>query len=425
MKRWWSGSGTTDTGKPTNTVTPSKRTFDLSIAPKPGFLGNLSHDQFQILQQFRECYADKVKSCIDENATTIAFSKDEETTLFEVQMGEQQTEEVTMKSIRHQFNETDGFLLRFLRARGFDLNKASLMLDNYLKWRISFHVKEICEIVRFPWITQLRAAYPHGYHGVDKIGRPIYIERIGKADIVSVLKLASLSRLLAYWVQQYEYVQRVILPACSIAAGRRIEQGISIIDLRGLGFSHCGSQSRHVMREIAKLSQDYFPEMLGAMVVVNAPSVFGPVWSFAKTLLDERTVAKITLLTSRSMHWREYLAQLVDPDQLPEFLGGTAPDQKWDSNYLGPWKDESVLRKLEERRRSVPPQLVHFDINVGSVESLSVLDEVYSFNSPEDPILDAKEELEIKALERAMENEEMMTSNELDVLTEGHVHVIE
>lgn len=30
-------------------------------------------------------------------------------------------------------------------------------------------------------------------------------------------------------------VRRVILPACSIAAGRRIEQGVSIIDLSGLG----------------------------------------------------------------------------------------------------------------------------------------------------------------------------------------------
>lgn len=32
---------------------------------------------------------------------------------------------------------------------------------------------------------------------------------------------------------------------------------------------------------------------------------------------------------------RQYLHQLAEPDQLPQFLGGTAPDAVWDSNYKG------------------------------------------------------------------------------------------
>jgi hypothetical protein len=49
----------------------------------------------------------------------------------------------------------------------------------------------------------LRKSYPHGYHKVDKQGRPIYIERVGSINIDEVYKFTNEERLLKYYSLSY------------------------------------------------------------------------------------------------------------------------------------------------------------------------------------------------------------------------------
>lgn len=39
--------------------------------------------------------------------------------------------------------------------------------------------------------------------------------------------------------------------------------------------------------------QDNYPEMLGHICIINAPTIFKLIWSFAKGFLDIRTQGKI------------------------------------------------------------------------------------------------------------------------------------
>jgi hypothetical protein len=70
-------------------------------------------------------------------------------------------------------------LLRFCRARKFKMADMQLMFTNCIQWR----AKEGVETVITDWVMeerkQVQEIYPHGYHGVDKLGRPVYIERFG------------------------------------------------------------------------------------------------------------------------------------------------------------------------------------------------------------------------------------------------------
>ncbi|PNX81523.1 sec14 cytosolic factor-like protein, partial [Trifolium pratense] len=74
-------------------------------------------------------------------------------------------------------------LLRFLRMNDFDMMISKELFLNYLKWRKEFRVDMIHKEFKFTEYTEVKKCYPHGYHGVDRCGRPVYIERIGMIDI--------------------------------------------------------------------------------------------------------------------------------------------------------------------------------------------------------------------------------------------------
>ena len=74
------------------------------------------------------------------------------------------------------FNYYDDFyLLKFCRARKFELEKVLIMFRNFLNWRKKENIDNIDNIFVMKDLFKLKELYPHGYHKVDKLGRPIYI----------------------------------------------------------------------------------------------------------------------------------------------------------------------------------------------------------------------------------------------------------
>jgi hypothetical protein len=42
--------------------------------------------------------------------------------------------------------------------------------------------------------------YPHGYHKIDKLGRPIYIERAGMLKVDKVFEISTEERLVKHFI---------------------------------------------------------------------------------------------------------------------------------------------------------------------------------------------------------------------------------
>jgi hypothetical protein len=87
----------------------------------------------------------------------------------------------------------------------------------------------------------------------------------------------------------------------------------------------------------ANIAQNYYPEMLGNMVLINASWAFSAVWSVVKAFLDEKTTSKI--LVERSSYLTKLL-EFIDKENLPDFFGGTCKCSEYGGCLLsdiGPW----------------------------------------------------------------------------------------
>ena len=76
----------------------------------------------------------------------------------------------------NKINYDDVDMLRFCRARKFKIDDIKLMYFKFIKWREDNKIDTIIDDFDFTERDAVRAIYPHGYHGTDRQGRPIYIE---------------------------------------------------------------------------------------------------------------------------------------------------------------------------------------------------------------------------------------------------------
>ncbi|XP_068638184.1 phosphatidylinositol/phosphatidylcholine transfer protein SFH13-like [Aristolochia californica] len=235
-------------------------------------------------------------------------------------------------------------LLRFLKARQFDTNKAIPMWMEMLQWRKEYGTDTILEDFVFDELEEVLQYYPQGYHGVDKGGRPLYIERLGKVEPNKVMHITTMERYLKYHVQEFEKAFREKFPACSIAARRHITTTTTILDVQGLGMKNYSKNAIDLLRGMQSIDANYYPETLHQMFIVNAGPGFKMLWNIVKKFLDANTMSKIHVLGNK---FQSKLLEAIDSSQLPDFLGGSctcAAEGGCLRSNKGPWNDPEILK---------------------------------------------------------------------------------
>jgi hypothetical protein len=180
-------------------------------------------------------------------------------------------------------------------------------------------------------------------------GRPVYIEQLGGIDLAAMYKITTSDRMLQNLAVEYEKLADPRLPACSRKAGQLLETCCTIMDLKGVGLGKVSSVYSYVQKASA-ISQNYYPERLGKLYIINAPWGFSTVFSVVKGFLDPVTVQKIHVLGSG---YKTELLSQVPAENLPTIIGGTCECPGGCAlSDLGPWKDPQWARPAKWEKKS-------------------------------------------------------------------------
>ncbi|XP_072164294.1 SEC14-like protein 2 [Diadema setosum] len=217
----------------------------------------------------------------------------------------------------------DDYLLKWLRARGFNVDKAEKMLRDHISFREEWNVQSLVDNWQPPEV--LDKYMVGGLCGYDKEGSPVWYEPFGHFDPKGIvlsstprdlkkMKIVICEDILSHLRSQTEKLQK------------RVDRMVIVFDLQKVGLSHIWKPFIDRYNLILAIFEAHYPEMLKKCFVINAPGFFSLGFNLIKPLLSEETKNKVTILGG---NYQTVLRDAIGED-LPAYFGGTACDPDGD-----------------------------------------------------------------------------------------------
>ena len=228
---------------------------------------------------------------------------------------------------------TAWYLLRFYRARGGNLDKVEDMLKEFFEWRNGMKKRNV-QLRPKEDFDEIKKIHARGLYGTDKAGRPVSIDLLHQTDLIAFLSPKFDDIREDYIYMMKERSLHITLPIASKQANRRIDSIFLIYDMKGVDISKLfDSKFKEFVRFLIRTAQSNYPEILGKMFIINASFSFRMTWNVIKLWMNKVTRDKIEVHAGCPL---DKLAQYMDKDKIPSFLGG--PCQIPLSDNHGPWK---------------------------------------------------------------------------------------
>lgn len=227
-------------------------------------------------------------------------------------------------------------VIRFLNARKWDIEKTKKMLEDYLIFRDENNYTNICNFSFDPYKDVIYNNYFSGQYFTDKEGRPVVIEQLGLSNPKELFKNIDDEKIKYFYIQFFQRLLHIQMPLCSKLAGRRIDRIVQIVDLKNVNVRKVFDSSFiKFLKFMAKIGQDYYPEILHVTYVINTPLLFYGIYNMLKYLVDQSTRDRVKLFSGPAT---KELLEIIDADKLPLGMGGTCQIDV--RQCPGPWSSE-------------------------------------------------------------------------------------
>ena len=256
----------------------------------------------------------------------------------------------------------DNLLLRFIRARKWDLDKTMNMITTTIHWRmneahpdkvIQRGEKEAFVNNRLPGLQknlELRKAI---IRGRDLKERPIVFVRP---------RLHHSSQQTESEMEQFALI--IIEGTRLFLKEPLVDQATIMFDMTGFGTSNMDYAP---VKFLIKCFEAHYPECLGKLIIHKAPWVFSPIWNIVKNWLDPVVASKVVFTKSL-----KDLEKFINVQNIPECLGGEdefdldhfpiTDIQEWEK-YDSKLKDTQTRDKLLAERKQIAEEFIQTTIN--------------------------------------------------------------
>nr|XP_045585059.1 SEC14-like protein 1 isoform X3 [Procambarus clarkii] len=214
---------------------------------------------------------------------------------------------------------SDSCLLRFLRARDFNIEKAREMLSHSLIWRKRNQIDKMMSEYQAPQVV--KDYFPGGWHHQDKEGRPLYLLRLGQMDVKGLVKSVGEEGLLKHTLHICEEGLRLTEEA-TVSQGCPVTTWTLLVDLEGLNMRHLWRPGIRTLLKIIEIVEANYPETMSCVLIIRAPRVFPILWTLVSTFIDDNTRSKFLFYGGNDYQGSGGLIDYMPKENIPDFLGG-------------------------------------------------------------------------------------------------------
>ncbi|KAK7559081.1 hypothetical protein IWX49DRAFT_565950 [Phyllosticta citricarpa] len=294
---------------------------------------------------------------VDLNALSLEDDKHGQGKAFRDALADQSPEDLrnaVWSMVKH--DHPDALLLRFLRARKWDVQAALVMLVSTMHWRATeMHVDDdIIKVGELGAIEQAKSSdadvKKNGedfmaqvrmgksfLHGVDKDGRPMCFVRV-RLHRQGEQSEPGLERFTVYTIETARMMLRAPVDTATV-----------VFDMTGFSMANMDYTP---VKFMIKCFEANYPESLGAVLVHKAPWVFQGIWTIIRGWLDPVVAGKVHFTRNT-----DELAAFVPRNQIPSELGG---DDPYTYSYVEPspgenarMADTATRDKLQAEREEI------------------------------------------------------------------------
>ncbi|KAK9742574.1 hypothetical protein RND81_03G183200 [Saponaria officinalis] len=222
---------------------------------------------------------------------------------------------------------SDASIARYLQNQNWNVQKATKMLKESLKWRSEYKPDEI----RWEDVAhEAETGKIYRSTSVDKKGRPVLVMRPCRQNSSNV---AGQMKYLVYCIEN---------AMLNLPAGE--EEMIWVVDFWNFKISNI---SMKVTKELAHILQNYYPQRLGVALLYNPPWIFEQFYKMVKPFLETRTRDKVKFVYSNDSSTMKIMEDLFDMEQFESVLGEKAAES-FDINVYA-----QRMKEDDEKRRSL------------------------------------------------------------------------
>ena len=204
----------------------------------------------------------------------------------------------------HELNIDDPFFtlyhaFRFCAAREFVEKDVRHLLTDYAHFRTEKSLRGVIASPCTDTNWQIAQELEDGFYYIDKKFRPVFVFRIGAKKLAKTLDKFGYQAIEDYYVQIFERFLYIILPICSAAKGKRVTKCITIMDLKDVSVTkYLKGKENEFLKNISRVSQNFYPQILKRVYLINAPTFFETAWKIIKIFLHPTTSAKFKIFNN-------------------------------------------------------------------------------------------------------------------------------